>query len=122
MLGSINRLSPFLPITSLQPQQFHTVTHSFPQRRSAISSVLNSFRTLSIATGVVPHSHSDLSLRGSVPLCRELSPPFVFILLQIPFLASPFFSHPSKSPGGVPSVSSVLRPQRPPCCAFPAFA
>src|SRR5712692_3780984 len=41
--------------------------------------------------------------RPSVPspspilFCR----PFVFILLQIPFPATPLFSHPSKSPGGV---------------------
>src|SRR6266446_8697713 len=53
MLASINRPSPFPPIISLQPQRFHTVTHSFAQRRSAIPPIFNSFRTLSIATGVV---------------------------------------------------------------------
>src|SRR6266481_136228 len=133
MLASINRPSPFLPITSLQPQQFHTVTHSFAQRRSIIPSIFNSFRTLSIATGVVPPF--TLSRVGEGPALPPsnthalLRPPFVFILLQIPFPASPFFSHPCKSPGGVPSVSSVypeprrvLRPQRPLCCAFSAFA
>src|SRR6267143_708814 len=35
-------------------------------------------------------------LRGN-----RICPPFVFILLQIPFPATPFFSHPCKSPGGV---------------------
>ena len=44
--------SPFPPITSLQPLQFHAITHSFAQRRSAIPSVLNSLRSLSIAMGV----------------------------------------------------------------------
>src|SRR6266478_6404883 len=132
MLASINRPSPFLPIISLQPQHYHAITHSFPQRRSAISPIFNSFRTLSIATGVVPPF--TLSRVGEGPALPPsnthalLWPPFVFILLQIPFPASPFFSHPCKSPRGVPSVSSVypgrrrvLRPQRPLCCAFSAF-
>src|SRR6266446_1762321 len=129
MLASINRPSPFLPITSLQPQHYHAITHSFPQRHSAIPPIFNGFRTLSIATGVVPPSSFDLSLSGSKPPSSGLWPPFVFILLQIPFPASPFFSHPCKSPRGVPSVSSVypeprrvLRPQCPLCCAFSAFA
>src|SRR6267143_5369321 len=126
MLASINRPSPFLPITSLQPQHYHAITHSFAQRRSTISSVLNSFRTLSIATGVVPRF--TLSRVGEGPALPPsnthalLRPPFVFIFLRIPFPASPFFSHPCKSPGGVPSLSSVLRPQRPLCCAFSALA
>jgi len=46
--------TPSFLITSLQPLQFQAITHSFAQRRSAILPVLNSFRTLSIATGVVP--------------------------------------------------------------------
>src|SRR6266478_2711816 len=125
MLASINRPSPFLPIISLQPQHYHAITHSFPQRRSAISPIFNSFRTLSIVTGVVPPF--TLSRVGEGPALPPsnthalLRPPFLFILLRIPFPASPFFSHPCKSPGGVPSVSRVLRPQRPLCCAFPAF-
>ena len=52
---SCNSATPLLPITSLQPSQFHAVTHSFAQRRTAISPILNGFHTLSIATGVVPH-------------------------------------------------------------------
>ncbi len=46
--------TPFLPITSLQTQQFHAITHSFAQRQPNISIVSNALRTLSIATGVVP--------------------------------------------------------------------
>jgi hypothetical protein len=46
--------TPLFLITSVQPQQFQAITHSFAQRRSAIPSILNSFRTLSIATGVAP--------------------------------------------------------------------
>jgi hypothetical protein len=36
----------------MQPQQFHALTHSFAQRRLAISFIFSKFRTLSIATGV----------------------------------------------------------------------
>jgi hypothetical protein len=48
--------SPFPLITSLQTQRFHTITHSFAQRRRAISLIFNRFRTLSIATGGYPPS------------------------------------------------------------------
>ena len=44
-------LTPLPLITSLQPQQFHTITHSFAQRESTISSVLNTFRTLLMSIG-----------------------------------------------------------------------
>ena len=54
MSASINRPSPFPPITSVQPQHYHVLTHSFAQRQPAISPIFNSFRTLSIATGVYP--------------------------------------------------------------------
>src|SRR5467141_4238510 len=50
------RSTPLLPIISLQPQQFHAITHSFAQRRRAIPPIFNGFRTLSIATGVYPSS------------------------------------------------------------------
>jgi hypothetical protein len=46
--------TPFLPIISLQTQQFYELTHSFAQRQRNISIVFNPLRTLSIATGVVP--------------------------------------------------------------------
>ena len=50
---SCNPANPLFPIPSLQPPQFHAITHSFAQRRTTICPVLSSFRTLSIATGVV---------------------------------------------------------------------
>src|ERR1700693_4783531 len=46
--------TPLLPITSLQPQQFQGITHSFAQRRAPIPPIFNGFRTLSIATEVYP--------------------------------------------------------------------
>jgi len=49
-----NMPTPLLPITSLQPLQFHAITHSFAQRRTNIPTILNSLRTLSIVTGVYP--------------------------------------------------------------------
>jgi hypothetical protein len=154
--------TPLLPITSLQPEQFHAITHSFAQWRTNIPTILNSLRTLSIVTGVYPSpfpssdfqtsrraksfvcigllplcllsavfsalasfvfnrleplstkhpgwgtSHalplSALTLRSlrlSVVLRSQICPSFVFILLQIPFLLTLFFSHPCKTPGGV---------------------
>jgi hypothetical protein len=48
------RLTPLFPITSLQPQQFHSITHSFAQRHAAIPPIFNGFRTLSITTEVYP--------------------------------------------------------------------
>jgi len=54
MLININRPSPFPPITSLQPQCLHAVTHSLAQRRATMCFSFSAFRTLSIATGVVP--------------------------------------------------------------------
>ena len=50
----LTRLSSFALITSLQVQQGHELTYSFAQRRVANLPILNSLRTLSIATGVVP--------------------------------------------------------------------
>ena len=49
-------LTPLLPITSLQPQQFQAITHSFAQRRPAIPCILSGFRTLCVATGGLPLS------------------------------------------------------------------
>ncbi len=61
------RSTPLLPITSLQPQQFHAITHSFAQRRAAIPPIFNGFRTLSIATGV--YTPPNVPFRTSPPLC-----------------------------------------------------
>jgi len=54
------------------------------------------------------------SLRLSVVICPRICPSFVFILLQIPFLVTLFFSHPCKTPGGVlsrPSFGAVFDPR-----------
>src|SRR6266403_3567893 len=59
--------TPFLPITSLQFPYFQTVAHSFARRRSTIPPVFNNFRTLSVATGVVPLSVS-LSAQSHLPI------------------------------------------------------
>src|SRR6266478_5543295 len=85
MSASINYLSPFPPITSLQPQHYHEIAHSFAPRQPAIPSILNNFRTLSVTTGVVPtfalsptparhaFSASELSLFVS-STCRLFAP------------------------------------------------
>src|SRR6266404_7498976 len=51
--------SPFPPITSLQAQHYHAIAHSFAQRQPSIPSIFNSFRTLSIATEVVPPHYQN---------------------------------------------------------------
>src|SRR5229473_5046762 len=78
MSVAVNCPTPFLPITSLQLQHFQAVTHSFVQRRPIISSVFSNFRTLSVATGVVPFPPG---FRGFSVGGFALS--FVFTVLQI---------------------------------------
>src|SRR5882762_10978464 len=51
MLARPYLASSVFPITSLQPMPFHEVTHSFAPRRSAIHSIINEFRTLSVCDG-----------------------------------------------------------------------
>ena len=63
--------TPLLLITSLQPLYFHAITHSFAQRRTNISTILNSLRTLSITTGVVPPATAVF--RTPCPLCCAFS-------------------------------------------------
>src|SRR5258707_9057530 len=89
MLGSINFLSLFLPITSLQILQSHAITHSFAQRRSVISPFFNSFRTLSIATGVVPPPPSTFLSAGFCPYSANFCPPFFFFSYQLLFPPPP---------------------------------
>src|SRR6267378_8313985 len=68
-------VSSFLLITSLQPKYFDELTHSFAQRRAAISRSINRFRTLSIATGVVPpfgvrqSCHHVEGVKGAIQVC-----------------------------------------------------
>src|ERR1700674_2681767 len=72
------RSTPLLPITSLQPQQFHAITHSFAQRRAAIPPIFNGFRTLSITTGVYPSIIPDDRLSGfqhvNSFVCKRVEP------------------------------------------------
>jgi len=65
-----HRASPFCAITYMQPLQFHAITHSFAQRRQAIPPPFNRFRTLSIATGVVPppERSTPAKFQSSVPV------------------------------------------------------
>src|SRR5258708_12806429 len=58
MLARASLVSPLLLITSLQPLYFLAITHSFAERRTNIPNILNSLRTLSITTGVVPPATS----------------------------------------------------------------
>src|SRR6266436_8491517 len=64
----VNAPSRFLPITSLQVEHYHADTHSFAQRRSAISSVLNGLRhSLYRHGGGTPRSPSDdQGIQGSI--------------------------------------------------------
>jgi hypothetical protein len=107
------RLTPLLPITSLQPQQFHAITHSFAQRRAAIPFTFNGFRTLSIATGVYPSIIPDDTLsdfqrvnsfvyKSLAPLCRL----FHSFLHSFPLfsIACSLFSENTRV-GGNPSIS-----------------
>jgi hypothetical protein len=78
--------TPLLPITSLQLQRFHAITHSFAQRRAPIPRLLNGFRTLSIATGVVPSPTATSRslvyayLCASVPLWQSIFIPVLACL------------------------------------------
>src|SRR6266403_2290307 len=77
MLIALKISTPFLPITSLQPQYFQAVTHSFVRRRSTIPPVFNNFRTLSVATGVVPlscRSFGAITAAGSCSHCLAVLP------------------------------------------------
>jgi hypothetical protein len=87
MLAQTSRPSLFLPITSLQLQHYHGITHSFAQRQPSIPPIFSSFRTLSIATGVVPLPQ----LRRGYPLCglpySDLSVLCVALFLHLPVCA-----------------------------------
>src|SRR5260221_1053289 len=77
MLARRSRPSPFLPITSLQPQHYHGITHSFAQRQPSIPPIFNSFRTLSVASGVVPPGYQNPEEHRLCGLCAPISVPSV---------------------------------------------
>src|SRR6267154_699154 len=56
MLRYLDEASPFPPITSLQLLQFQELTNSFAQQPCVKLLIINDFRTLSVAIGVVPSS------------------------------------------------------------------
>src|SRR5882757_4968702 len=64
--------TPFLPITSLQFPYFQAVAHSFARRRSTIPPVFNNFRTLSVATGVVPLACQSFGAITAAVSCSPL--------------------------------------------------
>ncbi len=88
-----------LPITSVQAQQFHAVTHSFAQRRDAISSILSSFRTLSVATGVgtpllfcsTPERAARFA--GRVLVCAALFTAALFASLNVAHADTEYYRH-----------------------------
>ena len=89
------RSTPLLPITSLQPQQFHAITHSFAQRRAAIPPIFNGFRTLSITTGVYLEvgSQPQTFRPSSEPTLLFASAWSLFVVSLYSFLRSfPLFS------------------------------
>src|SRR5258706_14056841 len=111
MLGSINFLSLFLPITSLQILQSHAITHSFAQRRSVISPFFNSFRTLSIATGVVPPPPSTFLSAGLCLYSAKFGRPLFFYSFE--FLSPPAPACPPPPSFHTPSYFPGMFP--PPC-------
>jgi hypothetical protein len=64
---SVKRI-PLLLITSLQPQYFPAITHSFAQWKSIIPRNINSLRTLSVVTEVC-------ALQPPNPLCASVANP-----------------------------------------------
>ncbi|MCU1241350.1 MAG: hypothetical protein JWO71_2076 [Candidatus Acidoferrum typicum] len=120
MLARPSNPSPFLPITSLQAQHYHGITHFFAQRQPSIPSIFNSFRTLSIATGVVPPSPvqkperivSVGSVVSVVSVLRSQCPPccafsfFIFMSLQIHCWQLLCF-HIHTKPGPNPAIFSM---------------
>src|ERR1700726_1965868 len=103
MLVRARASSPFLPITSVQALHYQWITHSFAQQQRAIPSVLNSFRTLSIATGVgTPSSHTPTFRYSRVDIYL-LCPHTV----ANPSPATLLFSHPYKTPEVPPPNPSL---------------
>src|SRR5260370_39085820 len=88
-----------LPITSVQAQQFHAVTHSFAQRRDAISSILSMFLTLSVATGVGTPllfcSPPERAARfaGRVLVCAALFTAALFASLNVAHADTEYYRH-----------------------------
>src|SRR6266404_3610846 len=99
MLRRQKRASSFLPITSVQTQQFHVITHSFAQRRDTIPSIFSSFRTLSVATGVgtpllfcsTPERAARFA--GRVLVCAALFTAALFASLNVAHADTEYYRH-----------------------------
>src|SRR5712675_489432 len=74
MSASASTASLFPLITYPQIKQYHEVTDSFARRRPSILRVLSNFRTLSIATGVVPLSAKFRSGKNVRPIAPHVRP------------------------------------------------
>src|SRR6266404_5979079 len=104
--GPLNALSPLPPITSLQPLQFHAITHSFAQRRSAKPFRIKRLRTLFIATGGgTPHVPSQDSASKFLPSANDA------IFNDHP-RASSHERYTTNSAPRTPPLSRNLRPRR----------
>src|SRR5258706_13303919 len=99
MLRRQKRASSFLPITSVQTQQFHVITHSFAQRRDTIPSIFSSFRTLSVARGVGPplvflrRLRGGARLAGRVLVCAGLFTAALFASLNVAHADTEYYRH-----------------------------
>jgi hypothetical protein len=110
-------LTSFLLITYIQTKYFHTLAHSFAQRRAAIPCPSKSLRTLSIATGVclegvpddgpsgVQHANPFVCI-GLLPLCPLFSLFSAFVSFVFNRLQPLFRKHPG---GGICAPSSSQR-------------
>src|SRR6267154_3435708 len=81
MLRSLNKASPFPPITSLQPPQFQELTSSFAQWPYVNLLIINNFRTLSVAIGVVspsPRAATQIFLSPLESAVTRIKPPKSF--------------------------------------------
>src|SRR5258708_2163902 len=99
MLPRQERTSSLLPITSVQAQQFHAVANSFAQQRDAIPSILSSFRTLSVATGVgtallfFSALQRAAKLAGRVLVCIGLVTAALFASMNVAHAATEYYRH-----------------------------
>jgi hypothetical protein len=110
----------FRPAATTYPLSFDTVANSLSSRKTStrLESIKSKLFAENTRGGVsrtrLQGPQADPKLTWAVhqsPLTNRqlsISFPFVFSTLQIPFPATPFFSHPYKLPGGVGSTATSL--------------
>src|SRR5258708_32088274 len=74
MSASASTASLFPLIAYPKSQHYLEITDSFARRRPSILPVLNDFRTLSVATGVVPLSAKFRSRKNVGPIATHAGP------------------------------------------------